>query len=187
MTTMIDTRRASVDDVDVLIADVAAGFASYVDFAPPGWRLPDMGAEREREAELIADDATWALLALVDGAPAGHVAFLPARRRSAGAPAGDWPGREVIPGLAHLWQLFVLPEWWGRGVAPVLHDSAITEMRSRGYRHTRLFTPSLHTRARKFYEHRGWTVADEEWNEFLDLDLVEYRLELGSCRVDCAG
>ena len=179
MTTMIDTRRASVDDVDVLIADVAAGFASYVEFAHSGWDPPDIKAERDRAADLIADAATWALIALVDGTPAGHVAFFPGRRRTAGASSGDWRQREVIPGLAHLWQLFVLPEWWGRGVAPLLHDAAIAEMRSRGYGRARLFTPSLHARARRFYQRRGWTVADEEWNEFLDLELAEYRLELG--------
>jgi GNAT superfamily N-acetyltransferase len=178
MTTMIDTRLASADDVDVLLADVTAGFASYVDFLPSGWRPPDVSHERGRTAELIADDATWASIALVDGEPAGHAAFFPARRRTPGAPADDWPGRDVIPGVAHLWQLFVLPEWWGRGVAPVLHDAAIAAMRSRGYARTRLFTPSLHARARTFYERRGWSAADEEWNEFLDLRLVEYRLEL---------
>jgi hypothetical protein len=61
----------------------------------------------------------------------------------------------------------------------VLHDAAIAEMRSLGYRRASLFTPSLHARARRFYERGGWSAADEEWNEFLDLRLVEYRLELG--------
>jgi hypothetical protein len=119
MTSEVVTRRASVDDVDTLVADVATGFASYVAFAAPGWRPPEISGERERTAELIADDATWALLALVDGAPA------------------------------------------------------------QGYERARLFTPSLHARARRFYERRDWTVAGEEWNEFLDLELAEYRLELG--------
>jgi hypothetical protein len=52
-------------------------------------------------------------------------------------------------------------------------------MRSRGYRHTRLFTPSLPARARRSCERRGWRAADEESNEFLEPRLVEYRLELG--------
>jgi len=179
MITMVATRRASRNDVDALFANVAAGFASYVEFAPPGWQPPDMSAERERTAEQIADDATWALLALVDGSPAGHVAFFPGRRRAPGGSPGEGPAAELIPGLAHLWQLFVLPEWWGRGVAPLLHEAAIAEMRSQGYRRARLFTPSRHTRARRFYERRGWTPAEAGWNEFLALDLIEYRLELG--------
>jgi hypothetical protein len=64
MTTMLATRRATNGDVDALVADVAAGFASYVDFAPSGWQPPDMSAERDRTAEQIAEDETWALLAL---------------------------------------------------------------------------------------------------------------------------
>jgi GNAT superfamily N-acetyltransferase len=179
MTTMVATRRAGIDDVDAMVADVAAGFASYVEFAPPGWQPPDMSGERERIAELMADDGTWALLALVDEAPAGHVSFFPGRRRDAGESGADWRRREIIPGLAHLWQLFVLPEWWGRGVGPALHDAAIAEMRSRAYQRARLFTPSLHARARRFYERRRWTAADEQWNHFLELALVEYRTELG--------
>ena len=103
MTTMIDTRLASTDDVDVLLADVTAGFASYVDFLPSGWRPPDMSAERGRTAELIADDATWALIALVDGQPSGHAAFLPARRRTPGAPADDsGRSRSPVDNGAHL-------------------------------------------------------------------------------------
>jgi hypothetical protein len=33
----ISTRRATVDDVDVMLRIVEAGFASYAEFAPPGW------------------------------------------------------------------------------------------------------------------------------------------------------
>jgi GNAT superfamily N-acetyltransferase len=73
----------------------------------------------------------------------------------------------------------VLPDWWGRGVAPLLHDAAIAEMRVQGYRSARLFTPSAHDRAKRFYERRGWVAADAAWNEDLDLRLTEYRLAIG--------
>ena len=52
-------------------------------------------------------------------------------------------------------------------------------MRAQGYASARLFTPSLHARARRFYERRGWEVIDEQWNQWLDLLMAEYRLELG--------
>lgn len=84
----------------------------------------------------------------------------------------------MVPGLAHLWQLFVLPEWWGRGVAALLHDAAIAEMRAQGYRVGRLVTPSPHVRARRFYERRGWSPVEEEWNDELALMVTEYRLVL---------
>lgn len=178
MNTVIDTRRADQRDVDVLLAHVAVGFDSYRGFAPPGWRPPDVTADREQSRQLLEDPATWALLALARGVAVGHVSFFPGRERSAGAAAGSWRVRPVIPGLAHLWQLFVLPEWWGRGVGPLLHDAATAEMRAGGYTSARLFTPSRHVRARRFYERREWRVTGEEWNDSLGLMLTEYRLGL---------
>jgi GNAT superfamily N-acetyltransferase len=172
----IFTRRATIADLHVLVADVQAGFDSYVEFAPLGWVAPELDAGNEIMAELLADSGTWALLALAESAPVGHIAFTPARRREQGEP---WASSPPIPGLAHLWQLFVLPPWWGRGVAPLLHEAAIAEIRSRGYQTARLYTPSLHARARRFYERRGWRVAGDQWNELLTLMLTEYRLELG--------
>jgi GNAT superfamily N-acetyltransferase len=148
MTADIVTRRAGLTDLDALLHHVAAGFHSYAAFASPGWQPPlDVHARRDWEADVLADPATWALLALAGG-------------------------------LAHLWQLFVLPDWWGRGVAPRLHDAAIDEMRARGYVSARLFTPSQHARARRFYERRGWIAEDEAFNEDLALPLTEYRLVL---------
>jgi GNAT superfamily N-acetyltransferase len=175
----IATRRATLDDLDVVLDDLQAGFDSYVAFAPAGWRPPNVRDEGDRAAELLGDPGTWAVLALVDERPVGHVAFMPARERSAGEPHGNWLTRKPIPGIAHLWQLFVLPRWWGRGVAPQLHDAAIAEMRAQGYEGARLYTPSLHARARRFYERRAWRPVGEEVVEDLGLTCTEYRLVLG--------
>ncbi|HWC87295.1 MAG TPA: GNAT family N-acetyltransferase [Solirubrobacteraceae bacterium] len=172
----IFTRRASVADLDVLTADVQAGFDSYVEFAPLGWLAPEVEADTELMVELLNDGETWALLALDGSDPVGHIAFTPSRRRAPGQP---WASSPSTPGLAHLWQLFVLPAWWGRGVAPLLHDAALEEMRARGYTSARLYTPSLHARARRFYERRGWGATGEQWNDHLTLMLTEYRVALG--------
>jgi GNAT superfamily N-acetyltransferase len=138
---------------------------------------PDVEADTALMAELLADRETWALLALDGDEPAGHIAFTPARRRAPGQP---WATSPTTPGLAHLWQLFVLPAWWGRGVAPLLHSAAMAEIRARDYAAVRLYTPSLHARARRFYERREWHATDEQWNEQLSLMLTEYRLGLSS-------
>jgi GNAT superfamily N-acetyltransferase len=174
----IQTRPASVSDLDALLANVQAGFDSYTDFAPPGWRPPDVAKDdREWMTGLLTDPETWALLALVRGRPAGHVSFFPARERQ---PAEQRAVRDrpLIPGLAQLWQLFVLPAWWGKGVAAVLHDAALTEMRRRGFERARLYTPSQQNRARRFYERRGWSAADERFNDDLELPLTQYRRRL---------
>ena len=174
----IDTRPATVDDAGAMLANVQSGFDSYVAFAPLGWVPPDAAAGRDRTVERLADPGTWAMLALSGGAPAGHVAWVPARELSAGGPRRADGERAPIPGLGHLWQLFVRPEWWGRGVAPLLHDAATEALRAQGYARARLFTPSLHARARRFYERRGWTVRSEEWSEDVALMLTEYSLAL---------
>ena len=179
MPPLITTRRATVDDVDTVLGHVQAGFDSYTQFAPPGWQPPVAEIDRPRTRQFLGDRQTWALLALVDGVSVGHIAFLPAREW--GTPprrSGDPLSRPLIRGLAHLWQLFVLPEWWGGGVAPLLHERAIAEMRNRRFLEARLFTPSLHARARRFYERQGWSSRGEHWNEGLELMLCEYRLRL---------
>jgi hypothetical protein len=51
-------------------------------------------------------------------------------------------------------------------------------MRARGFLRARLYTPSAHVRARRFYERRGWLAQDELWNPELKLVLAEYRLML---------
>jgi GNAT superfamily N-acetyltransferase len=183
MATPTTTRRATVDDVDVFLADLQAGFDSYVTFAPLGWRPPDVTGDRDRTADRLADNATWGLIALTKERAVGHVAFFPAREhsgdRSGGRDPDTWKEQPVIPSLAHLWQLFVLPEWWGLGVAAHLHDAAIGEMRAQGYASARLFTPSLHARARRFYERRRWTTVNEGWNSELALMITGYSLTLG--------
>ncbi len=166
---MITTRRATVEDIDLLLADVQVGFDSYVEFAPPEWIPPDVLADRAAGLERLGSPETWGLIAYAGNQPAGHIAFFQARHRMKHTP---------IPGLAHLWQLFVLPPWWGRGVAGILHESAVAEMRARDFACARLYTPSLHVRARRFYLRRGWQLTGEEWNDNLELMLVEYRRRL---------
>jgi GNAT superfamily N-acetyltransferase len=171
----ISTRHATVADVGILISDVQAGFDSYVEFAPLGWVPPEVTDDGERIAERLAASDTWARIGLAGADPVGHIAFFPARDRAPGESRASGP---PIPGLAHLWQLFVLPAWWGRGVAPLLHDAAVEEARARDYQAMRLYTPALHARARRFYERRGWRTTGEDWNEDLALMLTAYRLSL---------
>ena len=178
MTERIETRRASLDDHDALLAHVRAGFDSYAEFAPDGWRPPSVEHERESMLDFLGDAETWALLALVDGQAVGHVAFFPARERA--ERRWQWRERPKVPGLAHLWQLFVLPDWWGRGVAPRLHGAAVTEMRAQGFEVARLYTPTSHARARRFYERRGWRAHGEQWSDELRLVLTEYRLAVSA-------
>ena len=173
--TEITTKRAVAADIDAIAAIVEAGFQSYGDFLPADWAPPSMSVERERILETLTAPGTWARLACAGSRVVGHVGFVPGHERRAGDAPKPTP---KVPGLAHLWHLFVDPGWWGAGVAALLHELALAEMREQGYAQARLFTPALHTRARRFYERRGWATVDRQFNDGLGLEMVEYRLEL---------
>jgi GNAT superfamily N-acetyltransferase len=171
----ISTQTATADDIEALLANLRAGFETYVEFAPAGWQPPE--PQPDKLLTPLAENTTWALLATVDGGTAGHVAFTPSRGNPFEDPGG-WREAPANPGEAHLWQLFVLPQHWGHGVAGLLHTAALEEMSTRDYQRARLFTPAGNARARRFYERRGWLAGRALHDPDLGLELVEYRVEL---------
>jgi GNAT superfamily N-acetyltransferase len=50
---------------------------------------------------------------------------------------------------------YVLPEWWGSGVAEELHEAAV------GLGVRKLWCLEENRRARRFYERRGWELNGE--------------------------
>ena len=80
----------------------------------------------------------------------------------------------------HFRHLFVRRPFWGSGVAVELHAEAVAEMRRRGIRTARLFTPADQARARRFYEREGWTLrVGRYFDPKIDFDIVEYALRPG--------
>jgi GNAT superfamily N-acetyltransferase len=159
-------RPPGVADAEAMCETVAIGFEGYRDFAPPGWRPPDVRGAHElarMRARLAAPD-TWARIADDGPLVAGHVGVVP---------------QAGVPGSAHLWQLFVRPPWWGSGLATRLNGLAVDEAAGRGYGAMRLHTPAGNARSRAFYEREGWRTDGVLLAEpLLGLDLVEYRRDL---------
>jgi GNAT superfamily N-acetyltransferase len=161
-------RAAEASDADQVATLMREGFEGYRSFAPPDWEPPDPRQELESLREHLGSPDVWCLIAEEDGEPAGHVAVMPATRHD------HWPSDD--PALAHLWQLFVRPPWWGSGLASALHAEALRETGSRGFTTIRLYTPAGQARARRFYEREGWTAAGEAFDDAeFGLPLVEYR------------
>jgi putative acetyltransferase len=52
--------------------------------------------------------------------------------------------------------LYVVPEWWGKGVAPELHDRGLEIVRDLASAQIHLWVLEENVRARRFYERRGW-------------------------------
>ena len=57
--------------------------------------------------------------------------------------------------------LYVVPERWGTRLADELHDRALDEVRGLGSSTCRLWVLEDNTRARRFYERRGWRENGE--------------------------
>jgi ribosomal protein S18 acetylase RimI-like enzyme len=65
---------------------------------------------------------------------------------------------------AHEWleHLGVVPERWGTGLADILHDQGLADLRARGYDHALLWVLERNERAQRFYRRRGWTFTEAE-------------------------
>ena len=168
-------RPAAPGDAGAVITLLGDGFATYREFAPPDWEAPAVGPEMELVTErFLGDDRVWYVVAEDASGHAGQCGFAPAhqRRNMQGDP---------IPGVAHLWQLFVRRDLWGSGLSADLHDRALAAMRERGFTRARLLTPVAQARARAFYERRGWREAPfsvEDAEPLAGLPVMEYRIEL---------
>jgi GNAT superfamily N-acetyltransferase len=55
--------------------------------------------------------------------------------------------------------LYVMPEFWSRGIGSALHDHALDRLRKVNVREARLWTLTENHRARAFYEKRGWSLT----------------------------
>jgi len=55
--------------------------------------------------------------------------------------------------------LYVMPEFWSRGIGSMLHDHALDRLREVNVQEARLWTLTENHRARAFYVKRGWSLT----------------------------
>ncbi|MFL5845400.1 MAG: GNAT family N-acetyltransferase [Solirubrobacteraceae bacterium] len=157
-------RPAAAADAPAALELIREGFASYRAFGIPGWEPPD--EPMHGFAERLA--AGWGAVVEDGGEVVGFGAFEQALEHPrAGA---------EVPGLAHVWAVFVTQTHWGTEVATTLLAALTEEIGRQGYIEARLFTPAPQARARRFYAREGWHEAGEPVHvEALGLDMVELR------------
>lgn len=75
------------------------------------------------------------------------------------ASEGDEAVGVVSVGHGVLQTLYVMPEFWSRGIGSTLHDLALARLRAMDVQEARLWTLTDNHRARAFYEKRGWSLT----------------------------
>jgi GNAT superfamily N-acetyltransferase len=161
-------RRAELRDLDELaavhLAAFRAGNGPHVDSR----ELSNMTFERnvEQWRPVIENPPASAAVQVAD--EAGRIIGL----CSAGA-SRDEDGA----GCGELYAIYVDPQRWGDGTAVTLEEAARAHLRDKHFTEATLWTLVANTRARRFYEKRGWRL-DGSTKELMGATCVRYRTEL---------
>lgn len=152
-------------DLDAVIELIGRCDRTYLEWAPAGWRPPDLGWYRDRWEQRMRHPRHWTRGAFDgEGRLRGVVAWLPDR---------DVGGRPR-PRVAHVSAVFVDPARWREGIAGTLLGFAERAMREGGYQVARLFTPDG-SPAERFYDAQGWRPSGQrDWLGELGMDVVAY-------------
>jgi GNAT superfamily N-acetyltransferase len=162
-------REGGRQDLSAMADNLESGFAAYRTWSPTRWEPPLRTEMLLGMMQRFATDGSWTFMGLSDNHPAGHVT---------GRPEFD-EHEQPVPGTARLTHLFLRRDYWGSGLATLLHDRMLESMRERGYTTAVLWTPVGAARARAFYAKFHWEpTGDLDPDNSLGLELMEYKLEL---------
>jgi GNAT superfamily N-acetyltransferase len=144
-------RAARLDDLDAIVEVHLAAFRAGNGPCLSPDALAELTPERDRAAwESVLREPPEGARVMV-GERAGRIVGVagagPARDPDLQLPAGE------------LYALYVDPPSWGGGHGSALHDGAIRHLAEEGFDQGILWVLQGNTRARRFYESRGW--ADE--------------------------
>jgi ribosomal protein S18 acetylase RimI-like enzyme len=145
----VTIRAAGPPDAEAIArVRVAAWRAAYRGLMPDAYldRADLEGAEAEqlRDRLLNTGDAARVSVAEVGGRIMGYCAY--------GRAADD----DTQPASGAVYDLYIHPDGWRRGVGRQLIEHATDYFRAQGFGEATLFVFEANARARKFYEQAGW-------------------------------
>ncbi len=146
----VHLRRATVDDAAGIAAVHASGWRQAYQDVLPAAQLEGVSVAsradswREELAVEAPDREPW--LALLDAEIVGFAAGGLSRDRDAAARTGE------------IYQLFVLPECWSRGVRTNLADHLLRDLRQHGFERVSCWVNAADVEGRRFVEHLGWAL-----------------------------
>lgn len=153
-------REGRAEDEDAVISVIRAAMDTYRTWCS-GWTLPHDLEGRERERWRTDSPASQRVVACLEEGVVG---------------VSVWSEAPV----AVLSLLMVAPSAWETGVAVALHDLTVRDAAACSATTIRLTVPERNTRARRFYEKRGWqrTSSAPEIHPWLGMAMLEYTREL---------
>jgi GNAT superfamily N-acetyltransferase len=163
-------RSFRAEDAEALAALVRACDETYRSWLPAGWTPPEVQPDW---AARFAEPDRWSVLIEDDGAVVGFTSF---RQAYEGVPPAE--SGPVLEGVAHVGAVFVSPAYWRRGIARRMLALADDEMRARGFRSARLWTPDG-APAEQLYASLGWERDGRRlWHDWVGVWVVGYSKEL---------
>ena len=88
----------------------------------------------------------------------------------------------ATPTTGEMWSIYLLQEFWNRGIGKELHDTLLEELQKRRFKEATLWVMGSNDRTRRWYERQGWTLDGaqktvELWEAMVPE--VRYRKPLG--------
>ena len=144
-------RAATVRDAPELAALHARSLQAAYQGLLPQELLNRLDRPDSRERwERVARNAEWPKAGVMVAVPGpemvGFTRFVPTRDKG-----------EDAAMVAEIIQIYIAPEAWGRGVGRRLMSTALARIAASGYAQATLWVLDSNSRARRFYEHCGWT------------------------------
>ena len=136
---------------------------AYRDIVPSEAPRPTLTTLESEWGDTIADALVSVLIARGDDGIAGVVVVR-------ASPDSD--------GSGELRRLYVEPGSWRHGIGGLLHDAAVQRPRERAFSRLSLWVLEENSRARHFYEARGWRLLEGQLLEWPTLRITEVRYEL---------
>lgn len=97
------------------------------------------------------------------------------------ASLGPTRDEDAPEGTGEVYAIYLLPEWFGRGVGRELFAHANDRLRELGHTRATLWVLATNARSRRFYEAAGWAFDGTEsthQDQCLNMPIVRYAVEL---------
>jgi GNAT superfamily N-acetyltransferase len=162
---MIKIRYANAADAEILaILHVNSWKEAYKGIIPDDY-LNRMTIEKRQSyfSKVLSEESEKDALVFVDDKPAGFICLGKCRDEDNDGTVGE------------IWGIYLLPEFWRKGVGTILLNWGINELTLLGFTRITLWVLKDNLTARYFYEKNGFILDGNEKPITLGINLIECR------------